>query len=305
VLIQENGAILRLQSTARIFQTRFDFQIISSQNEHLGLFNTDGTICEREIASLTAKALLINAETSLFENPQLCESLFGWDNSTELAFIQDNHHSNDRILDVGCGWGRILIPLAKQGYKVDGYDSSHALIRYLQTKLSEVDSSLFVATFETFLAPNRYQTVYASLNTIRYAPSFSVLKAHLFCIRESLKKGGRYLVHATFNRSCSTLSEATWIAVHGQRSFHVSWKFLSADYWHHELYEEVCLTDLESGKRYREIQKQLWLSIERFCNLIKQVGGFCIEEVFDERGQRLGDLQSLDNGRYWVVLRKA
>jgi len=47
----------------------------------------------------------------------------------ELAFLKRMLRKGDRILDLACGYGRITIPLAKQGYNVEGIDITPVLIR--------------------------------------------------------------------------------------------------------------------------------------------------------------------------------
>ncbi len=41
-----------------------------------------------------------------------------------------------RVLDVGCGYGRIAIPLAEQGYEVTGFDISRNLLRAARREAS-------------------------------------------------------------------------------------------------------------------------------------------------------------------------
>ncbi|MEO1286276.1 MAG: class I SAM-dependent methyltransferase [Chloroflexota bacterium] len=44
----------------------------------------------------------------------------------------------DPILDVGCGTGRVLLPLAQEGYRVEGIDTSREMLNLLETKLTSV-----------------------------------------------------------------------------------------------------------------------------------------------------------------------
>ena len=47
----------------------------------------------------------------------------------ELSYIIKLLDKEDKILDVGCGYGRFTIPLAKKGYSIEGIDITPALIK--------------------------------------------------------------------------------------------------------------------------------------------------------------------------------
>jgi len=48
--------------------------------------------------------------------------------AAQIKFLQKFISQKHRILDVGCGYGRITIPLAKMGYQVEGIDLSPNLL---------------------------------------------------------------------------------------------------------------------------------------------------------------------------------
>ena len=54
------------------------------------------------------------------------------------------HHSklaNGPILELGCGTGRITIPLLQNGYDISGLDSSKSMMQVLQRKTSHINES--------------------------------------------------------------------------------------------------------------------------------------------------------------------
>lgn len=50
-----------------------------------------------------------------------------WDERV-VAAIVELLPSHARVLDVGCGYGRVALPLARAGYEVEGFDLSGNLI---------------------------------------------------------------------------------------------------------------------------------------------------------------------------------
>ncbi|MFC3184278.1 class I SAM-dependent methyltransferase [Pseudoglutamicibacter albus] len=72
----------------------------------------------------------------LFDNPVLYDNIFGWDASEELDFITSTTNA-DRLIEFGCGSGRVLLPLLERGYQVDGIDSSSDALTYLSEAAAE------------------------------------------------------------------------------------------------------------------------------------------------------------------------
>jgi len=66
------------------------------------------------------------------------------------------------VLDVGCGAGRLLVPLAKAGFDVDGADvSSDMLERCTQYARTEaVSPRLYAQAMHELALPRRYRTIY-------------------------------------------------------------------------------------------------------------------------------------------------
>ena len=47
---------------------------------------------------------------------------------SELKYLQNILNKKQKILDLGCGYGRFTIPLAKKGYEIEGIDITPTLI---------------------------------------------------------------------------------------------------------------------------------------------------------------------------------
>lgn len=60
----------------------------------------------------------------------------------EIEFVLNNIKSSDTVLELGCGYGRVLKPLAQKAQIVFGIDSSPANIKAAREYLSEFDNIL-------------------------------------------------------------------------------------------------------------------------------------------------------------------
>lgn len=66
------------------------------------------------------------------------------------------------VLDVGCGTGRILLPLLRAGIDVDGCDLSGDMLSHCQSKASRAGFSpnLYEQPMQAFSIPRKYKTIY-------------------------------------------------------------------------------------------------------------------------------------------------
>jgi SAM-dependent methyltransferase len=64
-----------------------------------------------------------------------------WDDRI-LGHLREMLTPGQRILDAGCGYGRIAIPLARSGYEVTGLDLSDALLRAAQKRAEQQGVSI-------------------------------------------------------------------------------------------------------------------------------------------------------------------
>lgn len=100
----------------------------------------------------------------------------------------------DPILELGCGTGRVSVPLAKEGFSVTGIDISESMLKRARKNSSTVEwiqgdvrSFDLEKTFPLIIYP--YESIHQMLN-------FGDLEAMLCQVRSHLTKGGKFI--ATF-----------------------------------------------------------------------------------------------------------
>ena len=96
------------------------------------------------------------------------------------------------LLELGCGAGRVLIPLAEAGFSITGLDNDPAMLQRLSASISDNTServSLEKAEIEDFNLSDRFTMVFSPCNTFSYLPQEPAQQA-LLAIRRHLLPGG-------------------------------------------------------------------------------------------------------------------
>lgn len=99
------------------------------------------------------------------------------------------------VLELGCGTGRVAIPLAKDGHRVHGLDASRAMLDRARTKAQAagVELTLHLGDMRDFALPEPFGLILVPANT------FLILEAEdrpacLARIREHLDRDGRFVL---------------------------------------------------------------------------------------------------------------
>jgi len=108
---------------------------------------------------------------------------------------------NGPALEVGCGTGRMLLPLAERGLEVWGLDLSEAMLELARAKLSEVLPEvrarvhLVEGDMRTFdLSPQAYSLIYLPFNEFMHLHAVEDQLAALRCFRRHLRPDGALLL---------------------------------------------------------------------------------------------------------------
>jgi len=102
----------------------------------------------------------------------------------------------DPILELGCGTGRVAIPLAKAGYMVTGIDLSDSMLAKA-LKNAEAESvriEWIKGDIRDFNLDKRFQLIIFPFNTICHLYTLDDLEACFSCVRKHLNSDGRFIV---------------------------------------------------------------------------------------------------------------
>lgn len=114
------------------------------------------------------------------------------------------------ILELACGTGRVLLPLAREGYQVTGIDVSPAMLELARRKVEAEDLADRVTVVEQDMRelalPGRFALAFVAVNSFMHLLNTEDQLAALDRIREHLKPGGLLLLDL-FNPDLGRLLE--------------------------------------------------------------------------------------------------
>lgn len=104
----------------------------------------------------------------------------------------------DPVLEIGCGTGRLLIPLAKKGYDITGIDLSEDMLDICRDKLNKQKLNdrvkLVKADMRNFKLDQKFNFIFTACNTIFHLLSLDDLKSFLNSVKYHLTDGGVFVI---------------------------------------------------------------------------------------------------------------
>lgn len=114
------------------------------------------------------------------------------------------------ILELGCGTGRLLLPLARAGHRVTGLDSSAEMLTRARERIRAAGLAervtLVQGDLRQFALAERFALAILSVNTFMHCHDIQAQLACLGCIHRHLHSGGCLVVDLT-HPDLQTLTE--------------------------------------------------------------------------------------------------
>lgn len=112
------------------------------------------------------------------------------------------------ILELGCGTGRLMLPLAKNGINIDGLDASADMLDICGDKFHKagIKTTLYNAKFQSFDIDKKYKTIFCA-GSIQFVESFFQTLMALQNIYRSLLPGGKVVIMMAFASPACCLDE--------------------------------------------------------------------------------------------------
>lgn len=129
----------------------------------------------------------------------LYEEMF--DKAAAVAFLAERARGVDgrgegRVLELAIGTGRIALPLAGQGFDLQGIDISPAMVDRLRAKPGGHDIPVTMGDIADVAVPGRFDMIYLVFNTI-FALTTQDAQIRLFRnVADHLEDGGTFVVES-------------------------------------------------------------------------------------------------------------
>ncbi|MBC8437336.1 MAG: class I SAM-dependent methyltransferase [Planctomycetes bacterium] len=141
------------------------------------------------------------SQTNCYDYPQYWDLAFSDETEQECEFLiqcSQKYLTGDtqRILEPGCGGGRLVVALASRGYDVTGYDLSNSAIDFLQRRLvaESLQARAVVGDMQSFVAWPPVDIAINTVSTFRHLLSEKAALAHLKVMTESIRPSGLYII---------------------------------------------------------------------------------------------------------------
>jgi SAM-dependent methyltransferase len=136
-----------------------------------------------------------------YDYPQYWDLAFRSETKLEADFIEVAckkycKFKAKRLLEPGCGGGRLVVELAARGYDMTSFDLNEPSVKYLQRRLARrgLDAQATTANMTTFVPRRKMDAAFCTFNTFRHLTTEESARQHLECIARSLRPGGIYIL---------------------------------------------------------------------------------------------------------------
>jgi SAM-dependent methyltransferase len=117
----------------------------------------------------------------------------------DVAFFVDEARAERNVLEIGCGTGRILLPIARSGVTITGLDVSAAMLSRCGDKVEAEPAevrrrvSLTAGDVRDFSFADRFTLALAPFRVLQHLLTHADQLRCLEAVRRSLEPGGRFI----------------------------------------------------------------------------------------------------------------
>lgn len=302
-----DGTELLLNSNVSCIPARNGYFLSSDTNCLFAESDFEACISVLSAEMIVKQNMARPAADLIFHRPELGKAIFGWDAAEELDKLTEffDAHKQARGLDVACGYGRLLIPLSKRGFTIDGIDISSSLVTAMAKEIPEgSDSRAMVCDVSAFASPGGYEFAYAAMNSLRFLETKFALKRHFKNMETSLVPGSPYAFCITLHAEEGLKYRRAWDFEFENEKLKIDW--IQEGYCHlkKQILERIEIRRIADGKLiHSESQIQGDYNYALLAEILK-LGSWKIEETFDLQF-RSRTVDERTTGSFWFLVRRA
>jgi len=176
-------------------------------------------------------------DANWYDYPQYYDLAFRSETRAEVEFIEAACRkycpfSVRRMLEPGCGGGRLIVALATRGYDMLGFDLNQPSLEYLHQRLKRRNqrAEVFRANMAEFRLAQPVDAAVSTWDTFRHLTSERAARRHLECVAASLRPGGIYILgFHLLPLDVSDECVERWSARHGSTRLTVTLRVVATD----------------------------------------------------------------------------
>lgn len=232
-------------------------------------------------------------DVNCYDVPQYWDLAFGEDTSLEADFVEAAGRKYcdfavRRLLEPGCGGGRLIVELARRGYAVTGWDLSRRAVEYAreQSDARGLSADVSVRDMTQSVCDPPCDVAYCLVNTFRHLLTEEDAVRHLKCMAESVRPGGLYILGLhLFPPDADEEDEEEWS--HTENGVAVSMRLTVSDCSRQTRLEtlqfEMTVSDpAHPGPQcFRSDYRMRLYEASQFTQLLSRVPEFQLLDVFD------------------------
>lgn len=140
-----------------------------------------------------------------YDTPLYYDIIYDADTKSEAAFLEEafNRHAGagdrtKRMLEPACGSGRLVVEMARRGWKVSGFDANERCLAFARRRLAQqgLSARLWHGRMQDFAVSGggRFELVHCLINTFRYLLSEGEARSFLQRVAGCLAPGGIFIL---------------------------------------------------------------------------------------------------------------
>ncbi len=140
-----------------------------------------------------------------YDTPLLYDIVFEEDTTKEGLFLEQaferfgrvaRRRSPRRVLEPACGSGRLLVEMARRGWRPTGFDLSAPMLEFAAKRLrgARLAATLREARMESFRFREKFELAHCLVSTFKYLLAEQDAVAHLRRVADALLPGGIYVL---------------------------------------------------------------------------------------------------------------